>query len=404
MPSLATIKSKPLRWLWPNHFPLGKLSLIIAEQGQGKSFLALDLAARVSAGKPWPLLPETPNPAGGVLILTAADDLPDIVCPRLAAAAADLNQISAPEFAEPADDHHKDDHDNDENPAPPFDFAALEQEIKSMPNCRLVIIDPLSEFLPPTKNNRKQRPDWPVIFKALAAIAARAAIVATLSFIPSTSAAANHRAVATLAAHPGPACVWRIAQDQQQENLRHLLPIKNNLAPRNAPLSFELTSHPDQPTAIITWKDALLRVPLALPDSKHDASSAAPESPPPAPSQLPTPNSELPTPNAGKPQTNTEALKFSAACRDDNEQETISTPHPQPPCPEPEPAVATASAWLVHRLKSCGGQQRASTIRRDADFKCIPAHILTLAKDHANIQATPTDSPPDELWKLPERG
>ncbi len=294
---LSTIKPQPLRWLWPYHVPLGKLSLIVAEQGKGKSFLALDLAARVSAGAPWPNDSSQPQEPAGVLLLVA-DDLPDIVCPRLEAAGANLNQISAPEFAQPTDEANNND-DDQENTPPPFDFAALEQEIKSMPNCRLVVIDPLSEFLPPMKNNRKKRPDWPLIFKSLAAIAARTgvAIIATMSFIPSTSAAANHRAVATIAANPGPACVWRIAPDAQQENLRYLLPIKNNLAPPNVPLEFELTSTPDQPTAKIAWKEDNSEVnsPLRVPVSTPVASSAAPASPRPDPSQLRTPNSELPT-------------------------------------------------------------------------------------------------------------
>src|SRR3954451_24488509 len=43
-----------IRWLWPNRIPLGRLTLLVSDPGLGKSLLALDIAARVSRGAPWP--------------------------------------------------------------------------------------------------------------------------------------------------------------------------------------------------------------------------------------------------------------------------------------------------------------------------------------------------------------
>jgi hypothetical protein len=308
--------------------------------------------------------------------LTEAGDLSDITCPRLAAAGADLNRVSTPESPQPAESDNSDVNDeNNDKPAPPFNLTNLEQEIQSMPNCRLVIIDPLTEFLPPTKS-RSKRPDWPSIFKTLAGIAARTgvAIVALMSFIPSTSAAANHRAVATLAAHPGPACVWRVTTDPPQENLRHLTPIKNNLAPRNAPLSFELESTPDQPTAKVVWKEDSseaippIRVPLA-PPVPNTESKSAPQQPPAKQTPVP-PRREL---------TAYELAEQRAE----------------------EKAIANAAAWLTRQLKSRGGQQLASQVRHAARFEQIPTQILNLAKEQANIHSAPSHFADDELWKLP---
>ncbi len=43
---------RPLRWLWQDKIPLGKLTLIEGPPAVGKLFVALDIAARVSTGTP----------------------------------------------------------------------------------------------------------------------------------------------------------------------------------------------------------------------------------------------------------------------------------------------------------------------------------------------------------------
>jgi RecA-family ATPase len=74
---------------------LGKLSLLAGDPGLGKSFITLDMAARVSRGTPFPDCCNTPNPTGGVVLLSAEDDLADTIRPRLDAAGADVDRIHA---------------------------------------------------------------------------------------------------------------------------------------------------------------------------------------------------------------------------------------------------------------------------------------------------------------------
>ena len=57
-------------WLWPRRIPARALTLLAGDVGSGKSFLACDLAARISRGAPWPDCPhESPQPQA-VLLLT----------------------------------------------------------------------------------------------------------------------------------------------------------------------------------------------------------------------------------------------------------------------------------------------------------------------------------------------
>lgn len=51
---MSEVECEEVSWLWPGHLPLGKLTVIDGDPGLGKSFLTLDLAARVSQGRTMP--------------------------------------------------------------------------------------------------------------------------------------------------------------------------------------------------------------------------------------------------------------------------------------------------------------------------------------------------------------
>ncbi|RPI76318.1 MAG: hypothetical protein EHM42_14845, partial [Planctomycetaceae bacterium] len=51
---LPAAKYQAPAWLWPRRIPARALTLLAGGVGSGKSFLACDLAARISRGAPWP--------------------------------------------------------------------------------------------------------------------------------------------------------------------------------------------------------------------------------------------------------------------------------------------------------------------------------------------------------------
>lgn len=91
---LVDVQPEPVRWLWPGRIPLGKLTILDGDPGLGKSLLTIDLAARVSTGRPMPdgTQSDYGRPAG-VVLLTAEDDPADTIRPRLDAAGADCGRI-----------------------------------------------------------------------------------------------------------------------------------------------------------------------------------------------------------------------------------------------------------------------------------------------------------------------
>lgn len=82
-----------VEWLWPGRIPLGKLTTFAGLGGLGKTFALCDIAARVSAGLPWPDDPQLENPAGQVVFISAEDDPEDTLVPRLNALQANLHRI-----------------------------------------------------------------------------------------------------------------------------------------------------------------------------------------------------------------------------------------------------------------------------------------------------------------------
>jgi RecA-family ATPase len=70
--SVTTIRDvlrEEITWLWQKRIPQGKLVVIGGDPGLGKSYLTLDIAARVSLGGPWP--DGGVSPKGDVLLISA---------------------------------------------------------------------------------------------------------------------------------------------------------------------------------------------------------------------------------------------------------------------------------------------------------------------------------------------
>lgn len=91
---MATVRSEQVSWLWPQHVPAGKITILDGDPGVGKSTIAMDIAARVSTGQDWPD-GTTGCESAEVLILSAEDSVSDTIKPRLQAAGADLTRIKA---------------------------------------------------------------------------------------------------------------------------------------------------------------------------------------------------------------------------------------------------------------------------------------------------------------------
>lgn len=130
---LAEVEPEEVDWLWHGRLARGKLSILEGRPDEGKTTLALDLAARQSTGAPMPGETTRRAPAG-VVVVTAEDALADTIRPRLAAAGADLTRCLA---ARP-----------DESPSLDEDGLAWLRRACARVGAALVILDPLVALMP----------------------------------------------------------------------------------------------------------------------------------------------------------------------------------------------------------------------------------------------------------------
>ena len=80
-----------MQWLWKPYIPFGKLTIIQGDPGEGKTTLALRLAAACSTGTPLPGM--EPIELFNVIYQSAEDGMGDTIKPRLMEAGADLDRV-----------------------------------------------------------------------------------------------------------------------------------------------------------------------------------------------------------------------------------------------------------------------------------------------------------------------
>ena len=90
--SMDEVQSKEVNWPWYPYIPYGKITIIQGDPGEGKTTLALRLAALISKGEARPYDDSEREPVK-IIYQTAEDGLEDTIKPRLESAEADCTQI-----------------------------------------------------------------------------------------------------------------------------------------------------------------------------------------------------------------------------------------------------------------------------------------------------------------------
>ena len=138
---MSDVQTRGVDWLWPGRIPAGRATLLVGRPGEGKSFVTMDWASRVSTGTPWP--DGTACPRGSVILISGEDDPRDTLRPRLDAHDADTSRIhllAMKRLQTP-------DGNTQEVMFTLDDVTTLENAIQQVSDCRLIIIDPIGSFI-----------------------------------------------------------------------------------------------------------------------------------------------------------------------------------------------------------------------------------------------------------------
>ena len=237
--SLADVTPRPVEWLWPSRIAIGKLTLIAGDPGLGKSFITLDMAARVSTGNIWPDGIGGNNGPGGVVILNAEDDLADTVRPRLDAAGADVSRIKALVAVKHFDFEAGRERQHPFNLAE--DLDALEQAIRDVADCRFVVIDPISAYLGRTDSHKNA--EIRGLLVPLSELAARHGVaLVAVTHLRKGEGPAMYRAMGSLGFVAAARAAYAVTKDKDDSTgqRRLVLPVKNNLGNDRTGLAYRL--------------------------------------------------------------------------------------------------------------------------------------------------------------------
>ena len=221
----------------------GKLVVLDGDPGTGKSTLSLDLAARISTGKPWPDGAAGTDPAP-VVLATAEDDLADTVRPRLNAAGGDPSYVHALIGLFTL-----------------ADVEMIEDEVRKV-GAVLVIIDVLAAYLPSGSDAHVDQ-DVRTVLAPIAAMAkrTRSCVVLVRHLNKSVGGSALYRGGGSIGISGAARAVLLAGRDPEDDKRRVLAPVKANLALMPPALSYQLVAADGSDYAHVEW----------LGQSKHDA-------------------------------------------------------------------------------------------------------------------------------------
>jgi hypothetical protein len=173
-----------------------------------------------------------------VVLLSAEDDIQDTIRPRLDAAGADVSRVVALQAVEV--------YSGDESPIRRCvdlqrDIERLEEAIEATPDCKLVVIDPITAYLGDKDSHNSG--DVRGLLAPLADLAARhrVAVVMVTHLNKAAGGPAMYRSIGSISFVAAARSAWVVCKDESDEKRRLFLPLKNNLAENNGGLAFRLT-------------------------------------------------------------------------------------------------------------------------------------------------------------------
>ncbi len=243
---LADVTPEPVRWLWQNRIPRGRLSLLVGRPGEGKSFATADWAARVTTGHAWP--DGSPCEQGSVLLVSAEDDPADTIRPRLDAHGADVSRVHFLRGVHCIGPGGK--------PCEAMftlaDLPALEAALAAMDVPGLCVIDPIGSFLGSSADAHRDNEVRGVL--APLGLLAQKTGVAIVLVAHQRKSAASHADDTVLGsrAFTGIArSVLHLMRDPDDDERRLLLPGKSNLARPADGLAFRIDGDPPR----LVWEE-----------------------------------------------------------------------------------------------------------------------------------------------------
>lgn len=222
---MEQVKATQTDWLWYPYVPLGKVTIMQGDPGEGKSSIALRLAAAVSRGTAMEDLRKAVTNPDYVIYQNAEDGIADTVKPRLERAHADCSMIYClddPQFPLTMTD------------------GRLDQTLREM-HPRLLILDPLQAFLGDCVDMHRANEVRPVM-TYLAEMAERyhCAILLIGHMNKMQKSKSLYRGLGSIDLTAAARSVLLVTRDPAHPENRVVMQIKNSLAREGKTVAFQI--------------------------------------------------------------------------------------------------------------------------------------------------------------------
>ena len=225
--SMDEIRTEEVKWLWYPYIPLGKLTIVQGDPGEGKTTFVLAVIAALTTGEP---LPECGSAAAAMNVIyqTAEDGLADTIKPRLESAGADCSRVLV------IDESRRELTLCDER---------LEQAIRET-GARLIVLDPLQAYLGSDVDMHRANEVRPML-KRISAIAERTqcAVILVGHMNKAQGLKSGYRGLGSIDFRASARSVLLVGRLKSSDTLRVVAQDKNSLAPEGPSIAFEL--HPE---------------------------------------------------------------------------------------------------------------------------------------------------------------
>lgn len=221
---LSNVMPLEVSWLWPGLIPDGMLTIIEGDPGVSKSYLTMDLTARITAGRNLP--DETKLEPGKVIILSAEDDPAYTIRPRIDAMGGDPERVLF------------------QNVYSSMDDEGLKRLSKAAGNFRprLIVIDPLFAYVPSDLSAYSPNHIRPLLAK-LSEIASKvnAAMIIVRHLTKAKRDKAIYQGTGSIDVIAAVRSSLLVANHPDDEHTKVLAHVKHNLSPRQDSWMYELT-------------------------------------------------------------------------------------------------------------------------------------------------------------------
>jgi len=257
--SAAELIPEPVQWIWEGWLAKGKFHLLAGDAGEGKTTLAIDMAARLSRGGTWPDGTRC-NPAK-VIIWSGEDHHSDGLVPKLKAANANIDNCHF------INNYELNGKIFSFNPA--TNLSDLERTCNEIGNVGLIIVDPIVSAINGDANgNTEVRRD----LQPIVDLASKCGVaILGISHFKKGNTDGNllHRVTGSIAFGALARIVMAVGrvQDQDGNMNRILVRAKSNLGISDGGFEYSFDSvetHPGIKATYITWRNYLEGSPQSL--------------------------------------------------------------------------------------------------------------------------------------------